>query len=147
MPQGGLNLGSKHLSLLPLSHHSWFVNWTFFYPPSSGIASCVGTAGTMTWRLHLTRPCCVAIEWVLIWVVSPDWVEEQYCKRHMSPGTLLFEWRLLSDQYRNPERGFEPGTQGILSTGIWDRALDNSATTAGRKLNLFWRNFLKEFRH
>ena len=52
----------------------------FFYPPSSGIASCVGTAGMVTWCLHLTRPCCVALGRVLIWVVSPDWVEEHISK-------------------------------------------------------------------
>ena len=48
----------------------------FYYPASSGIASYVGTAGTVTWHLHLKRPCCVALGWVLIWVVSPDWFEE-----------------------------------------------------------------------
>ena len=46
-------------------------------PPSSGIASCVGTFGTVTWRLHLTQLYCVALGWVLIWVVSPHWFEEQ----------------------------------------------------------------------
>ena len=42
---------------------------SFFYPPSSGIASYVGTAG---------MPCCVALGQVLIWVMSPDWFEELY---------------------------------------------------------------------
>ena len=27
---------------------------TYYYPPSSEIASCVGTVGTVTCRLHLT---------------------------------------------------------------------------------------------
>ena len=44
--------------------------------PSSRIASCVGTAGTVMWHLHLMRPCCVALGKVLIWVVSPDWFKE-----------------------------------------------------------------------
>ena len=48
----------------------------FFYPPSFGIASCVGTTGTVTWRLHLTWPYRVALGWVLIWVVSPDCFQE-----------------------------------------------------------------------
>ena len=48
-------------------------------PPSP---SCVGTTGTMTWSLHLTRPCCVALGRFLIWVMSPDWVEELY-KHHL----------------------------------------------------------------
>ena len=29
------------------------------------------------------------------------------------------------------QAGFEPGTYGILSTWIWDSALDHSATMAG----------------
>ena len=33
----------------------------FYYPPSSGIFSCVGTVGMVTCHLHLTRPCCVAL--------------------------------------------------------------------------------------
>ena len=37
---------------------------------------------------------------------------------------------------RNPEQGFVPGTLGILSTWIWDSALDRSATTAGSSLAL-----------
>ena len=48
----------------------------FLYPPSCGIASCVGTAGMVMWRLHLMRPWCVALGQVLIWVLCPDWVEE-----------------------------------------------------------------------
>ena len=38
----------------------------FYYPPSSGISSCVGTAGTVTWCLHLTRPCYVPLGRVII---------------------------------------------------------------------------------
>ena len=30
-----------------------------------------------------------------------------------------------------PQAGFEPGTYDILSTWIWDSALDHSATMAG----------------
>ena len=37
----------------------WQFTINFFNDPSSsGIASCVGTAGMVTWHLHLTRPCC-----------------------------------------------------------------------------------------
>ena len=38
----------------------------FHYPPFSGIASCVGTAGTVKWCLLLLQPCCVALGRVLI---------------------------------------------------------------------------------
>ena len=38
----------------------------FNYPPSSGIASCVRTVGTVMWCLHLTRPCYSALGRVLI---------------------------------------------------------------------------------
>ena len=62
----------------------------FNYPPSSGIASCVGTAGTVTWCLHLTPPCCVALGQVLIWVVSPDWFLRSYSDK---------VFLLLRDQY------------------------------------------------
>ena len=41
--------------------------WTFFYPPSSGIASSVGTMGMVMCHLHLMRPCCVALGRILIW--------------------------------------------------------------------------------
>ena len=47
----------------------------FYYPPSSRIASCVGTAGMVTWCLHLPRPCGAALGQVLIWVVFRDWSE------------------------------------------------------------------------
>ena len=53
--------------------HSWqlAVNTAdaFFYPPSSGIFSCVGNARTVLWRLHLRWPCCIALLRVLIWVL------------------------------------------------------------------------------
>ena len=63
--------------LMPFEYKTiWQSYKLFFYQPSSGIASCVGTAGTVTWCLHLMRPCCVALGRVLIWVVSPDWFEE-----------------------------------------------------------------------
>ena len=58
-----------------------FFVFVFNYPPSSGIASCVGTAGMVTWCLHLTRPCCVALEQVLIWVVSLEWLNEVHFRR------------------------------------------------------------------
>ena len=45
-----------------------------FYLPSSWIVSCVGSATMVMWCLHLTRPCCVALGQVLIWVVSPNWL-------------------------------------------------------------------------
>ena len=57
-----------------LLKHYYYYYFIFFYPPSYGIASCVGTAGMVTWGLYLTRPCCVALGWVLILVVSPDWL-------------------------------------------------------------------------
>ena len=50
-----------------------------YYPPSSGIASCVRTTGTVMWCLHLTRPCYVALGLVLIWVMCPNWFEEHLC--------------------------------------------------------------------
>ena len=42
----------------------------FYYPSSSGIASCAGTNRTVMWCLHLTRPCCVALGgfWSGLWV-------------------------------------------------------------------------------
>ena len=52
------------------------LSFLLFFPPSSGTASCVWITGTVMWCLHLTRPCCVALGRVLIWVVSPDWFEE-----------------------------------------------------------------------
>ena len=52
---------------------SWHVFWPFFnYPPSSGIASCVGTMGMVMCHLHLMGPCCVALGRVLIWGLNPD---------------------------------------------------------------------------
>ena len=36
---------------------SRLIVWAVYYPLSSGIASGVGTAGTVTWHLHLTLPC------------------------------------------------------------------------------------------
>ena len=36
---------------------SRLIVWAVYYPLSSGIASGVGTAGMVTWHLHLTRPC------------------------------------------------------------------------------------------
>ena len=65
---------SPFINQLPLGPYS--TSCFFYYPPSSGIASCVGTAGTVTWHLHLTRPCCVALGLALIWILSPDWVED-----------------------------------------------------------------------
>ena len=58
---------------LPSTERLILGGW-FFYLPSSGIASCVGTVGTVTSHLHLTRPCCVALRWVLIWGLNPDWL-------------------------------------------------------------------------
>ena len=52
--------------------------FNYYFRPSSGIASYVRTNGTVTCYLHLTRPCCVALGQVLIWVVSPDCVEEHF---------------------------------------------------------------------
>ena len=50
----------------------------FYYPPSSWIASCVWTTGTVMLHLHLMWPCYVALGWVLIWVVCPDWFVELF---------------------------------------------------------------------
>ena len=69
----------------------------FNYPPSSGIASCVRTAGTVMWCLHLTRPCCVALRRVLIWVVSPDLVRS-FTKREHS---LIFSSLKKSSFFRS----------------------------------------------
>ena len=52
-----------------------------FFSPFSGIASCVGTAGTVTWPIHLTWPCCVALGRVLIWDVTRRpgiWIATKY---------------------------------------------------------------------
>ena len=52
------------------STRKYFKFILFFYnPPSFGNCSCVGIAGTVTWPLHLTRPCYVALRRVLIWAV------------------------------------------------------------------------------
>ena len=58
---------------------------------------------------------------------------------HLSVSSMMpfIVFLLLSNQYRNPERWFEPGTLGILSTWMWDSALDHSATTAGTP-NAYW---------
>ena len=53
-----------------------YIFYYYYYPPSFGIASYVGTAETVTWHLHLTRPYCVALGRVLIWVMSLFWFEE-----------------------------------------------------------------------
>ena len=117
-------------SLSIIFNHTNNMNWYFhsyrlFAPNkfglflSSGIASCVGTAGTMTWRLHLTWPWCVALGRVLIWVLSPDW------------------FLLLRDRYCNPKRGFKPGFLSLqLCLNIVDY-LKLSATTAVYKFGLF----------
>ena len=54
-------------------HHTTSMNTKvfFYYPPSSGIASCVRNAGTVTWRLHLTTPCCVALRWINVCETEP----------------------------------------------------------------------------
>ena len=61
----------------------------FNYLPSSGIASCVVTAGTVMWCLHLTRPCCVALGQVLIWVMSLDWLRSYINIEHAYSGYSL----------------------------------------------------------
>ena len=43
------------------------------YPPPSEMLPVLGPMERW-WRLHLMRPCCVALGLVLIWVVSPDWL-------------------------------------------------------------------------
>ena len=58
--------GAYNNATYPCYYH---VKVIFFYSPSSRIASCVRTAGTVM------RPCYVALGWVLIWVVCPDWFE------------------------------------------------------------------------
>ena len=52
-------------------HHN---NQVSIFPPSSGIASCVGTVGTVMCYLHMTQPGCVALGRVLIWGLNPDWL-------------------------------------------------------------------------
>ena len=49
------NLKSRFDSDVLFQSFIWFLRM-FFHPPSSGIASCVGTPGTVTWCLHLTCP-------------------------------------------------------------------------------------------
>ena len=51
---------------------------------------------------------------------------------HLAPWYLKSNKLFLTliHRYRNPERGFKPGT----STWIWDSALDHSATTASTEL-------------
>ena len=77
-----------------------FIVFSFFfnYPPFSKIAFCIGTAGTVTWCLHLTRPCCIALGRVLIRVVSPDWFEE-HLNHHSAiyPAPLQF-WNYCNTQ-------------------------------------------------
>ena len=70
----------------------------YYYPPSSGIASCVGTAQIVTWRLHLTRPCCVALGQVLIWLVSLDWFEE-----HLNHHSAIYPMPLQYWNYCNTQ--------------------------------------------
>ena len=120
-----------------LSFNSIIVFLFFYYPPSSA----VGTAGTVTWRIHLKRPCCIALGQVLIWVLSPDWFEElKPPQRHLSYAIAILEllqysrtlgvsntyhlascylnsdkvFLLLSHQYHNPIWGFEPLMGGYV---------------------------------
>ena len=74
MGQGLGWFGGGRVCLINRDKTSYVFIYFNFFLPSSGIASCVGTAGTMMWCLHLTRPCCVVLGQVLIWVVSPDWL-------------------------------------------------------------------------
>ena len=82
---------------------AWLQNTTslpspfFNYPPSSGIPSCFGTTGTVMWHLHLTRPCCVALGQVLIWVVSPDWFEEHINIEHVYSGYSSMIFKKVDD--------------------------------------------------
>ena len=61
----------------------------FFYAPSSGIASSVMIAGTVTWCLHLKRPCYIALGQILIWVVCLDWFEEHITVHGVYSGSII----------------------------------------------------------
>ena len=74
-----LHCGQQSLKRLlnPPNHLGLF--FVFYYPPSSGISSCVRT------------------------------VLGSYCKRHSChPAPCYKVFLLLSDRYHNPEQGFEP---------------------------------------
>ena len=58
------------------------------------ICSCVGTVGTVTCHLNLILPFCVALGWVHIWGLNPDW-----WKSFVNWVSSLF-----------PRGGFKPGT-------------------------------------
>ena len=49
----------------------WYV---LFFNLPSGIVNCVGTVEMVMCHLHLTRPCCVTLGWVLIRFLNPDWL-------------------------------------------------------------------------
>ena len=48
-----------------------------------------------TWHLHLTRPCCVALSRVLIWVMSLDWLRswDRIYIQHCIPCVLFVHYK------------------------------------------------------
>ena len=54
----------------------------------------------MTWCLQMMPPCCVALGWFLIWVVSPDWVEElcQFTTEKKLDLDLVFRFKYVYSQ-------------------------------------------------
>ena len=57
--------------------------------------------------------------------------ERQIIAGHICNSGITERVYITNNYNMNYRPGFEPGTQGIISTWIWDRALDRSATTAG----------------
>ena len=97
-----------------------------FYPPFSGIASCVRTDGTGLWSLHLTQPYYVALGPVLIWVVCPE-------SNVYIAGPLQYHINYM------PQAGYDPQLSGSEFTEWKTVALMNEATTAGIKIGVFGR--------
>ena len=99
----------------------------FYYPPSSGIASCVGTAGMMTWCLHLTWPSragsdlgresglvigATKAHWVFLMASIYAWFNIVSDTCHLEPYYLNSDkpFLTLTDWYNYPELGFKPGS-------------------------------------
>ena len=71
------------ISLQGMADESLFQINSYFFPPSSRDRNCFlcwdRWNGDVTPKLDAAR--CVALGRVLIWVMSPDWVEELYIAR------------------------------------------------------------------
>ena len=87
------------------------------YLPSPRIASCVRTAGTVTWPLHLMWPCYVALGQVLIWVVCPDWFEELcqiYCTIKHTSCFSSWQWQYLILTQQRPDFFSEADAKALI---------------------------------